>query len=199
VSKIIPSSVLRETYPEAMAWIVRRDGFFDFATSLSNFMQYKGGLTQGQIDAAQRCVDKGKTRSVEQQANAPTVDTTVLEKVFGNALGRGLKAPRLTIGDLQFSPAKATGANPGAIYVKKLVADAPGEYLGKMMNGKFLARCTQEAMERVLGIAADPLNKAIEHGKLTGRCAVCSRKLTTEESVGRAMGPICYDKFFGGL
>ena len=64
-----------------------------------------------------------------------------------------------------------------------------------LLGGKFLARCTQEAMDAVLSIAADPLGKAIEHGKLTGRCAICNRKLTDEDSTGRGIGPICAEKF----
>lgn len=126
-------------------------------------------------------------------ALAADVDTGKIEAVFAK-VNPTLKKPALNVGPYRFSPAPATGANPGAIYVKH-----EGNYLGKMLGGKFLARCTKEAMQEVLGIASDPLGKAIEHGKITGRCAICNRNLKDEDSTGRGIGPICYKKFFAGV
>ena len=202
MSKIIPTATVVAEFPEVMPWLQARAPHFDFAHSVRTQALHRGGLTQPQIDACLRMIDRSKERRAEEAAKAetaPTVDYALMERVFSNALAKGLRAPRMTIGEYRFSPAKVTGMNPGAIYVKKVQEDGPGEYLGKMMNGKFLARCTEEAMREVLEIACDPLTHATKHGKLTGRCAICSRKLTAEESVGRAIGPVCYEKFFGGL
>jgi hypothetical protein len=41
--------------------------------------------------------------------------------------------------------------------------------------------------------------EAAEFGRLYGRCVRCSKILTREESIERAMGPICWSKMFGGL
>lgn len=158
---------------------------FPFAVSLREQVAKKGYLSYAQEAAARRCME----RKPIDAASAPTVDTTKLEAAFAVANPR-LRNPTLTVGAFRFSLAPVTGKNPGAIYVKK-----DGEYLGKMLGGKLLARCTEEAMTQVLGIAADPLGKAIEHGKLTGRCAVCNRSLKAEDSVGRGIGPICAEKF----
>ena len=170
--------------PEAFKWLQAHAGN-EFADSLVSYASKRGYLSPGQLAAVLRNVERDKTP-------APDVDTTRLEAVFVTASSKGLKKPALQIGQYRFSPAPATGANPGAIYVKE-----EGTYLGKMLNGKFLARATQAATAEVLAIAADPLGEAIKNGKLTGRCAICSRKLSDPESVDRGIGPICQEKFFG--
>lgn len=38
------------------------------------------------------------------------------------------------------------------------------------------------------------LAEAQEHGRRTGRCLVCSRKLTHPESVAAGIGPVCAGK-----
>ena len=105
-----------------------------------------------------------------------------------------LKKPRLQVGRFNFSLAPVTGKNPCAIYVKD-----EGAYIGKMIKGEFFGRAQAETLKEILDIASDPVNKAIEHGKLTGRCAMCMRKLSLEESVDRAMGKVCAEKFFGKM
>lgn len=174
----------RKAEPEVFAWLEARK-HTEFAGSLLGYAARKGQLSPGQLAAVLRSIERDKVP-------APAVDTTQIEAVFARATSKGLKKPALQIGAFRFSPAPATGANPGAIYVKE-----DGGYLGKMLNGKFLARATAEVTDRVLAIAADPLGEAVKHGKLTGRCAICSRLLTQESSVERAMGAVCYSKFFG--
>lgn len=53
----------------------------------------------------------------------------------------------------------------------------------------------QEVSCALLLIELDPERAAVEHGKLSGRCAVCSRDLTDPESIERGIGPVCADKF----
>lgn len=169
-------------YPKESAWMHANKGTFDFARAMVERVVSHGFLTHNMLAAIHRCMDRAP------QAEA-AVDTGELERVFARA-NPNLKKPALNVGEFRFSPAPATGANPGAIYVKQ-----DGQYLGKMLGGKFLARCTQEAMDKVLKIAADPLGEAIKHGKLTGRCAICNRNLKDENSVDRGIGPVCASKF----
>lgn len=176
-------------HPEIAAWWA--NSTFDFALSLKQQAARKGELSPRQIEAALRCIEKLKAAKAAQ-ADAPAVDTTILEAVFAR-VNPTLRKPALNVGPYRFSPAPDTGANPGAIYVKQ-----DGEYLGKMLGGRFLSRATAEVMNAILGIAADPLGKAIEHGKITGRCAICNRKLTDEDSTDRGIGPICYSRIFAG-
>lgn len=169
-------------YPAEAKWIEDNRATFAFATAMRERIVSHGFLTPNMFAAIHRCMDRVSPAQAE-------VDTTKLEAAFAKA-NQALRKPALNIGEFRFSPAPAHGANPGAIYVKR-----EGEYLGKMLRGQFLARCSQDVIERVLQIAADPMNEAIKHGKLTGRCAVCSRKLTQKESVDRAMGAVCAAKF----
>lgn len=173
-------------YPDVAAWLSVET--FDFAVSLRQQAERKGTLSIGQIAAARRCIDRSKARA-EAESRAP-VDTGKLEQVFATAKSNGLKKPGINIGPFRFSPAPENGRNPGAIYVKH-----EGQYLGKVLNGKFLAQCTVDILNQVMGIAADPFGRAVEHGQLTGRCAICNRNLKDEDSTGRGIGPVCARKF----
>lgn len=101
------------------------------------------------------------------------------------------------LGSFFFSLAPDTGKNPGAIYVKRDGKD--GDYLGKAMGGQFMpvCECSPADAKAIIAIAADPAASATAYGQRTGRCSICSRTLTNKESIGRAVGPICYEKFFG--
>lgn len=171
-----------DAFPIEARWIEANHATFDFARAMRERIVSHGFLTHNMLDAVRRCANRAPTAEA-------AVDTGELEKVFARVNPK-LKKPALNVGPFRFSPAPDTGRNPGAIYVKH-----EGQYLGKMLGGKFLARATQEIMDTVLGIAGDPLGKAIEHGKLTGRCAVCNRNLTDEDSTGRGIGPVCAKKF----
>lgn len=174
-----------DAHPDMARWIEANHETFDFARAMRERIVSHGFLTYNMEAAIRRCM----ARQPVKAEDAPAVDTTQLEKVFAR-VNPILRKPALNVGPFRFSPAPAHGRNPGAIYVKH-----EGQYLGKMLGGRFLAQCTQEALDQVLGIAADPLGKAIEHGRLTGRCAICNRKLTDEDSTDRGIGPICASKF----
>lgn len=167
--------------PAIMAWIEINYKNNTFARDMRERIVSHGTLTHNMEAAIRRNLDNPRKEAA--------VDTTQLEAAFSR-VNPTLKKPAINVGAFRFSPAPDTGANPGAIYVKH-----EGQYLGKMLGGKFLARCTDEAMKQVLGIAADPLGKAIEHGKLTGRCAICNRNLKDEDSTDRGIGPVCAKRF----
>lgn len=177
-------------FPDVAAWLQSEK--FDFAVSLRQQAERKGTLSIGQINAARKCMARAAEKAAamaEAEARAP-MDTGKLEEVFVIAKSNGLKKPGINIGPFRFSPAPETGRNPGAIYVKH-----EGQYLGKVLNGKFLAQCSTDVLNQVMGIAADPFGRAVEHGQLTGRCAICNRNLKDEDSTGRGIGPVCARKF----
>lgn len=74
-----------------------------------------------------------------------------------------------------------------------------GEHLAGVLDPQslrlFPSRVPQDDFQRVKElierIEADPLKAAIEHGRATGRCCVCSRRLTNPASVDAGIGPIC--------
>jgi hypothetical protein len=77
------------------------------------------------------------------------------------------------------------------------------QVVGKIEGGKltiFAARLANTLavdvlLRLLLVIEHDPEAAAVQHGKLSGRCSVCSRDLTDPESIARGIGPVCAEKF----
>ena len=167
-----------------------------------------GHLTEKQEAA----VRKGMARKAEWAAKNATeknervareadtkLDLTRLLEVFTNASASGLKSPKLVVGNLRISLAKAHSKNPGHLYVN-LNADEWDDrtYLGKISPaGEFFSvkACTAELFEEIKTLSGDVFAAAVAHGKKTGRCCCCNRELTNEESVELGIGPICRGKW----
>lgn len=180
-------------YPEIWAWMDGSD--FPFAVSLRQALGKWGALTDNQITAAQNCIAKlnaAKEASKARVENAPTISMDKIEAAFATARANGLKKLKVRFAGLTFSPAKADSSNAGALYVKDGT-----EYLGKVLNGKFVAvrSCGDERQARVIEVAADPKAAAVAYGKLTGSCSCCGRELTDPDSVAQGIGPVCATKF----
>ena len=101
--------------------------------------------------------------------------------------------PKLRLGDFKFSPAPATGKNPGAIYIKS----QDNTYLGKVAGGKlFTVAIVGADVERdIANVINDPAAAAVAYGKRWGKCSVCNRDLTDPESVSKGIGPVCAERF----
>lgn len=183
-----------QTLPAPVAeWLQANHATNTFAQSLNAQYAKKRALSIPQIQAVERAIAK-RAENAAREATAPAAVIARIEEAFAKANASGLVAPKLVIGSLHFSPAKQTGRNPGAIYAKDR---EEGKYLGKFAEGRFVrsADCDDEKQAMLLSIAADPLAAAVNHGKLTGRCSVCVRKLTDKVSVARGIGPVCAEKF----
>lgn len=129
----------------------------------------------------------------------PVVKLEAVEAAFTKAKAAGVQFPRLLLGRFAFSPAGATSANAGGIYVKEYTESGgvPGRYLGKVLSGKFLKsrECTPKDELEITAVCEDPKAAALSFGRKTGRCSVCNRKLTDPVSVANGIGPICADRF----
>jgi hypothetical protein len=81
----------------------------------------------------------------------------------------------------------------GMLFVKT----AEGKKLGFIKNGRFQKKfdCTDAEAAAVLDCASDPAKAATTFGKAWSCCSACGRTLTKDESIGRAMGPICAERF----
>jgi hypothetical protein len=123
------------------------------------------------------------------------VNLQAVEDAFARAKGVGIRNPKLTLDGFTLSPAKATSANAGAIYVKQ-GREYDGAYLGKVLRGAFQPSrdCDDDTKGKVLAAMADPLASAVAFGKKFGKCAVCYRDLTDPESIERGIGPICAER-----
>jgi hypothetical protein len=176
--------------PAVYAWLVESAPNFWFAASLLEKLGQYGDLTVGQLEACKGGIakrDAARIVRAERDAAAPVLDLGELSAAFAKA-SKSLKAPKLIVGNIRFSLAKADSVNAGAIYVK-----SNGIYVGKVSGSKFKSSfaCTPAIEAEVLEALQDPKGKAIAHGRLTGNCAICNRTLTDKDSVARGIGPIC--------
>ena len=65
-----------------------------------------------------------------------------------------------------------------------------------MLAREVVAAAVGAEVEReIVAVAADPLNAAIAYGKKYGKCSVCARTLTDEDSINRGIGPVCAERF----
>ena len=193
--------------PAIAAWIEAERAGFEFAQAMHDAVRKYGDLTEKQMAACQRAVDRKAASTAaraERAAAAPVVATEGIDRLKAafdaaarytaeRARGLTVRNPKINIGGMVISPAKATSANPGALYVK---ATADRTYLGKIADGRFHASrdCTAEQQAQVLSFIADPAEAAKVYGQETGICCVCNATLRSEWRL-RGIGPICAEKF----
>ena len=218
-------------HPAEIEWLtqagkrnIERGGTFTFPQDVLNKLWQYGSLTDGQLGAVQRLMLKDQDRKVRlavekaaREAAAPVADTAGVDRLkaafdaaaaYSAAKGKGvqLRSPKITIGTMVISPAKATSANPGALYVKQkkpsFARSLPGYdgedsvYLGKIANGRFLASrdCTEDQQKQILAFIADPAEAAKVYGQETGVCCICNATLISKWRL-KGIGPICAEKF----
>lgn len=185
-------------------WIIANRARFDFAAKMNEAVVRYGDLTTGQREAVERCIARDTHRATERAQRAqqaPLVDTAGIDRLkvafdkakayaAAKATGLTIRNPKITIGGVTISPAKESGKNPGALYVKQ-----GGEYLGKIAQGQFFAsrECSPSQREQVLAFVADPAQAAKVYGQETGICCVCNATLKSEWRL-RGIGPTCAEK-----
>lgn len=168
----------------------------EFTANCLRQLATEGTMSDARIAAIRNAITRRVENATARVAAAPDVSGAGFEKVlesFKAARAKGLKRPKLTCGEFVFSYAGEDSKNPGHVYIK-----LGGNYKGKITPaGKFFGvrEITSAETAEVARIGRDPLAAAIEHGRLTGACAICSRKLTDPKSVERGIGPICAENF----
>jgi uncharacterized Zn finger protein (UPF0148 family) len=189
-----------EANPVEAEWLrepVKGDFTFH-ADMLASLIKY-GSFTERQEAAVRNAAAKSAARKAqwaaeraERDANKADVEIDRIAVAFATAKASGLKFPKLRLDDFTFSLASAAGRNAGAIYVKQ-----DDLYLGKIADGKFTRSrdCDAATEARIVAVCADPAAAATAYGKRTGQCSCCGRELTNEESIARAIGPICASKW----
>lgn len=184
---------------ELFAWLEQQRG--GFAGAMMTALTTWGSLTPNQFAALERTrtgqVERRasyQAQAIERAAAAPVVDLAPIEEAFQRGRSAGLKSPKLRLAEFKLKPAKSDSANAGAIYVTE---QASGQYLGKVMGGKFLKvrECTDEQQARIVEVCTDPKSAAIAYGRKFGVCCVCARELSDPASVAAGIGPICADNY----
>jgi len=186
--------------PDEAKWLQESSARnFEFAASMVEALYKYGALTEKQEAAVRNATAKSLARQAqwaaeraEREANKADVDISRIAQSFGSAVASGLRFPKLRLADFTFSLASASGKNAGSIYVKR-----DEDYLGKIADGKFTRSrdCDTETEAAIVAVCADPAAAAEAYGRMTGRCSCCGRELTNEESVARAIGPVCAAKW----
>lgn len=169
------------THPAEVEWLMDNQ-HLDFAQSLARDLQDRGFLTERQLAAV--------TKNLNRPA-AEDISVAAIEAKFATAFANLIKQPRLRLDTFTFK-AVIKGANAGGIYV----TEGKGEdaaYLGKVIGGKFLPSrdCSEDQKTRIMAAASNPDEAAKAYGQRTGNCCICGRELTAEQSIERFIGPIC--------
>ena len=120
-----------------------------------------------------------------------------LKVLFDRALQYGPRA-KIRMDGFVLSPAKATGTNPGAIYVK----GRDGEYLGKITAAHewrpvAAADAYLGIAVKLVALASDPAGIAAAIGQRTGECCFCGRELHGNggRSLAVGYGPDCAERY----
>jgi hypothetical protein len=179
---------------------------FQFATDMLAKVRHGHAMTPPMVAAIDRCIrqeaERAEQRAADQfraQELARPVHHANLDAVaqaFARAKAAGIKWPKLVLDGFKLAPAGENSRNAGAIYVTQ--GDSrDGLYLGRVMRGEFLParECDEPTRDKVLEAMADPLASAIAYGKKYGRCSICKRELTDEDSIERGIGPVCAEKY----
>jgi len=159
----------------------------EFCDSLWRQLNERGSLSDNQIAAVRRGLQKIADRKAEEAKFSQSIDLTSIKDMFDHVVGQGYKYPKYRAENLVLSRAGDNGRNPGALYV----CDEAEQYLGKIVNGVY----TGKPALGLAVIAADPRAAAVAWGKKYGRCSCCGADLTNPDSIALGIGPICAEKW----
>jgi hypothetical protein len=192
----------KQANPAEFAWLEATAPRWDLAQSFLNSVKQYGSLSEKQMAIIHKGIDRDAARAAERaqkaagEALADTAGVDRLKAAFDAAIAysaaKGLKRqPKITVGGMVISPAKAASKNPGALYVKD-----GGTYLGKVADGRFFAsrECAPAQQAKVMEFIANPKQASEVYGQETGTCCICNATLTSEWKL-RGIGPICAEKF----
>jgi hypothetical protein len=188
--------------PAEFAWLEATAPRWELAASFLNALKRYGSLSEKQMAIIRNGMARDAARAAQRsekaagEAIADTAGVDRLKAAFDAAIAystaKGLKrSPKITVGGMVISPAKAASKNPGALYVKD-----GGTYLGKVADGRFFAsrECAPAQQAKVMEFIADPKQASEVYGQETGTCCICNATLTSEWKL-RGIGPICAEKF----
>jgi hypothetical protein len=187
-------------HQDVAAWLDdERNRTSSFASSLRQYLNQRGYLTENQITAVRKMVQGGsntvsKRPKLTVLTQPQTEGINRIRQAFDTARSKGMVRPKLHIGKYLFKRAPDTGSNPGAIYITDSV---DGTYLGMIKEGVVFTShdCDPDNKHRDLfQVVNNPREEAVAYGLRTGICSVCSRKLTNGDSINSGIGPVCAEK-----
>lgn len=177
----------------------KADTCLDIAAKLERFGSF---ASPRQADFAAKLIEWSVPRWERQDDRTPLAQVDPVTP----AAPAPLLLPRLfdlmqRLAKLEIGALKLSRKNQDSlIWVKHTAVDGVA---GKIENGvlvifhgRIAGRISAADLRKdLLAIEVNPEEAAVLHGRLSGRCAVCSRDLTDPESIARGIGPICAEKF----
>lgn len=181
----------------AAAWILANAPTFAFAASMRDAVHKFGHLTEGQMDAVNRCISRHADRiaarqvaQTEQVARSVDLTASKISEAFAAARGKGLKRLTLRYEGIKI---KQSRKDADTLFVTDHRAWPDQTYYGKIVASRFMPtrECPDEIRTRLAIIAQDPAAAAKVYGKETGTCCCCGAELTDPVSIANGIGPIC--------
>jgi hypothetical protein len=180
----------RESHPDVFA-ALNEYGLQDryrseFMDSLTRQLAERGTLTEGQIAAVRRGIEKRNAAKAEK-AGEPV---TLLPRIYGYV---AVDNRKLILGDF-----KVVMFQSGAVAVV-------GKQFGTGTKGiidpdgslRRFAKMTDAELETLKDVELRGLEAVKEIGLATGTCCCCGRTLTDEYSIQNGIGPVCAKKAAG--
>ena len=206
--KVANLQAWQEANAAVVAWVRRRstgDRPFDFAVSLAASLRQYGTLTDGQVAAVERQIERDVVRDAEYAAQraAPrpsfVCEVAPVDEAFARAQAKGVKTPRMHLGQfvLRLKNGVMNVAHRERTEEGRFGPQA--EWLGKLVDGRFQpGRACRPGEADALVAAFAALKDAgslSALGQRTGICCACGLTLTVKASIDRGMGPICFGKY----
>jgi hypothetical protein len=161
-----------------------------------------GNLTDRQWPWVDKLIERATPR--QQQPREHVGDLGPLLALFDRAR-KHLKHPAIVLrvdgifSDIRLSVASERAKVPGSINVATNEAFGEGLWYGRITRDGAFEPSRQETPDALLpalrAFACDPVGKAAEHGRLTGRCCFCNRGLDDARSTAVGYGPTCAKNF----
>ena len=195
----------RETFsvmnPAEFDWILHNHRSNDFASSLLRQIDRRGELSDKQVAAVTRNVERVSGRDSSRE----TDDLSNIVILFERTIAKGALKPIIRVaidGEMfRFSVAPETGKNAGCFYVKHCsMVDGYTEatYFGKVTaQGQYVPLHGADArlVQLLREVNEDFVTAVQEYGAVTGACGFCALKLNDPVSIALNYGPICADNY----
>jgi hypothetical protein len=179
------------TLQQLVRWLATQH-WSDFATSLVTQHRATGRLTVNQVAAAKRMYVRARERAEMDAAQVDAEPSRAAEIAEARAFVAAMRADEVSRsidpgfyvgpGDTIWHVKRSRG---GGIYALRH-SDETGEW--DYVRGAMPALVADRAAGRLRSLDVATAGRI---GQRTGRCLVCSRLLTDEDSVAAGIGPVC--------
>ena len=151
-----------------------------------------------------------RTKAPQERTKVDIGNMTGIARMFAHYAAHHVKLPKIVlhsgsdlIGLVVIHPAGQGSAFPGCLQVKEYEGDR--RWFGRIyqdgkfeLSPKFSADAVEPVTKVLRELSEKPIETAAKHGKLTGRCCFCNKRLGEGEdqrSVEVGYGPTCAESF----